>query len=692
MAPTKRSAGPFEAAESWFRTLAETAATAIFVFREQFLYANRASEGLTGYSIDELLQMPFWEVVHPDSREAARARGLARLRGEEVPARLELVLLRADGARRWIDFTAGLIAFEDEPAVLGTAFDITDRKLAEEALHDEKERAEVTLASIGDGVIRTDSGGRIDYMNPAAERLTGHRLGASRGRLLEEVFRTLEAGSRAPARDPVTLCLRERRHVTLPGERILLHPNGEELRIRDSVSPVRDREGTVAGAVLVLTNLTEIRRLELEMARLATLDPLTGLPTRKELERRIEAASGPGPGRDTIVGILSVEHFQLVFESSGHAAADEMIRQVADVLRTRLGPEDTLSYLGGSELGLLLPGRSAAEARLVAEELRQALSGFRFSWQGRVFDTGIVVGLADLGAGRDPESQLDAAEAACAVAREGGRAPVHLYRPGDRAIAHRRGERRWLYPIHQALADGRFRLYCQRVRSLSEHPSPPLFEVLLRMRDEGGGLIDPQSFLPAAERFRLISKIDRWVIRNTLELLGSASCPAGGRCFLNISGQSLGEESFLSFVSARFGESAVPPERICFELTETSAIADLPRALRFFSEFRRLGCSFALDDFGSGLASFSYLKNLPVDFVKIDGEFVREMTTDPIQHAIVDSINEIAHAMGIRTVAESVEDEATLEELRRLGVDYAQGFWLAEPEPLTHEALDAAAS
>ncbi|MGH9360678.1 MAG: EAL domain-containing protein, partial [Thermoanaerobaculia bacterium] len=490
-----------------------------------------------------------------------------------------------------------------------------------------------------------------------------------------------------PLPDPVERCLREGRVVELPGPAVLVRRDGVEFAVRDSVAPVRDRTGRIAGSVVVFKDVSELRGMERQMRFLARHDALTGLLNRREFERRLGRALelAQEEGSDHALLYLDLDDFKLVNDACGHVAGDELLKQVAAELAAALPSRSALARLGGDEFGVLLEDTTPAEARTLAEAIRAELSRFRFAWEDRVFRLGLSLGLVPIAPDSGGLNQvLSAAEAACYVARERGSDRIHEWQPDDTLVAERSGELQWVQRIPRALEEGRFLLYCQTIQPLSPAATEPLCEILLRLCDEAGELVSPAAFIPAAERYRLVGAIDRWVVRAALAALAGGHVSGDpATCFaINLSGQSLGDEAFLDHVLAELGASGVPPARLLFEVTETAAVANLARARRTIAALRGLGCRFVLDDFGSGLSSFAYLKNLPVDFLKIDGEFVRGMTAGSVERALVASIHQIGHLMGIRTIAESVEDRETLEAVRALGIDYAQGFGIARPEPL----------
>jgi diguanylate cyclase (GGDEF)-like protein/PAS domain S-box-containing protein len=562
-----------------------------------------------------------------------------------------------------------------------------ERQLAEDALAQEKERAQVTLASIGDGVIRTDLAGTVDYMNPVAERLTGWPAEQAYGRRVREVFRVVDEVQRRALPNPAERCMAEERLIQSPGYALLLGPAGEEFIIRESAAPIRDRAGRIAGSVLVFKDLTELRGMEREMLYLARHDPLTGLINRREFESRLLRGleSARLEGRRHALFYLDLDEFKVVNDTCGHLVGDEMLKQVTGLLRTHLRPFDTLARLGGDEFGVLLEDTSIERARQLGEGMREAIKRTRFVWQERIFDFGVSIGLVPINADSGDMGQvLSAADAACYVAKESGRNRIHEYQLDDSALAERHGVMQWISRIHKAFEEQRFCLYKQRIEALQEGlDCPVLFEVFIRMIDEEGAVVAPSAFIPAAERYHLASTLDRWVVHAAFVALACSTLSHDDpTCYaINLSGQSLGEESFLDYVLAEIQTTGVRPTRVNFEITETAAVANLDQATRFIAALKALGCGFVLDDFGSGLSSFAYLKNLRVDFLKIDGAFVRNMVSVPIQRALVESIHHIGQVMGIGTIAEAVEDTATLEALRGIGVGYAQGYAVAPPEP-----------
>ncbi len=676
--------------DAGFRVLTEAAPIAIVVLDgDRFSYANQAAEALTGYPADELMGFDHCRRLFAPECHAAcddlRAGGNPVAFPGEGTNECRLKLRRKSGEEIWVEAASCRADVQGAAADVVTLVDVTSYRLAEEALARDKELAQVTLASIGDGVIRTDAAGCIDYMNSVAERLTGWSLGEVMHRGVEEAYQVIHESTRRPRPNPVERCLLEKRTIVTPGLFALQSRGGEEYIIRDSVAPIPGPGNGVAGAVVVFRDLTRIRGLERQMVYLESHDTLTGLLHRQEFEIYLEAAleSARDQGLEHMMLYLDLWEFKLINDCFGHVAGDELLRQVAARLQEKVGQRGIFGRVGGDDFTLLLENQSAIEARAVARGLQRSFHNFRFSWGGQLFEVGLNVGLAPINAASDSVPQIfRAAGAACYLARQGGRNRIHTYAADDAAVAERHGRLHWVQRIRRALADDRFCLYQQEIRPLKPG-GRALREILIRMVDAAGDHLEPGAFIPIAEHHDLASSIDRWVVRHSLSFLSrSAGRKAYDRVSINLSAQSLSDEDFLEDVLDYLETSGVDTRRIFFEITETTAVANLSRALHFIEAVKDMGCRFILDDFGSGFSSFAYLKNLPVDILKIDGEFVRSMESDPIRRAMVASINQVAQVMGIETIAAWVETEATYDMLREIGVDFVQGFWLHRPEPL----------
>ncbi|WP_150299778.1 ammonium transporter [Pseudomonas profundi] len=580
----------------------------------------------------------------------------------------------------------------DDPFYTCMIRDITERRRVEQQLFQEKTLAQVTLASIGDGVITTGPDGRVRYLNPVAEKLTGWSAEQASDRPLEEVYQLFDEQTDAPLGNPVTALLRRHRRALVgQGEIISLlrKRDGEQVYIQDAVAPMHDQEGRIIGAVLTFRDVTSTRRMANELSHQAAHDALTGLANRSEFERRLAMAvqAHQESDRKQVLCYMDLDQFKIVNDTCGHAAGDELLRQLARLFQTRIRSSDVLARLGGDEFGLLLVGCSLEEAIPVADDIRSLIEDFRFSWENRTFAIGVSIGLVLIGEQMHSLGELlSAADSACYAAKDAGRNRIHIYQADDQILIERRGEMLWVNRIREAVDRDLLRLYVQPIIPVHAEPGGPRYEVLVRMLGDDGRIIPPGAFMPAAERYDLATAIDRWVVGNFLAWVGDyqrRSKGPLGHYSINLAAASLGEDGFLEFVLDTIKRHQIPASCICFEITETSAIANLSRAVIFMQRLKTIGCHFALDDFGSGLSSFAYLKTLPVDILKIDGVFVKDIETDPIAAAMVSSINTIGHEMGLKTVAEYVENEAILERLRELGVDYAQGYLLGHPRPLS---------
>lgn len=567
---------------------------------------------------------------------------------------------------------------------------------AQQGLYEEKEQAQVTLASIGDGVVTTDAAGCVTFMNPVAENLTGWRSTEAEGQHITRVMQLRHENSGDQVENPVERCIREGIVVAMANHTELTNRQGVRRAVEDSAAPIRNAQGELLGVVMVCRDVSEQRALSREMAWQVTHDALTGLTNRREFERRTQdliqrtqlqtTESGVDPARlsqtQHALLFLDLDQFKVVNDTCGHLAGDELLRQISQRLATVLRGNDLLARLGGDEFGVLLERSSLEIARDVAEKLLQNVRDMDFSWEGKRFQVGVSIGVAPIGAFTRSLAEVTAsADMACYAAKEGGRNRVHVHAPQDQALAQRLKELQAASDIRTALQQDRLVLHCQEIRPIArDGVHPGHHEVLLRMRAVDGQLMLPSTFIPSAERYGLMADVDRWVVQQAFQALAQAPHL---HLAINLSGLSVQDETFADFIRQASASSGIPCGHVCFEITETAAISHLDKVIALMSQLRALGFSFALDDFGSGMSSFNYLKNLPVDYLKIDGAFVRDMVSDPIDRAFVETINHIGHVMGMATIAEFVESEAILAELQRIGVDYAQGYVIHKPSPLS---------
>jgi len=676
----------------------ENASVGIALARDgRIVRCSRALEEMFGYGAGAMQDMDehaLWAPSAEPGTLAAEARAaLADGRRYET----ERPVRRADGSIFCARVIAGALKRDDpSKGTIWIVEDVTERKRAAERLFAEKERAQATLQAIGEAVIVADATGWIEFMNPEAERLTGCDLMQAAGVQVAAVLNLADDESGEPIEDPVTQVLAG--GIVAQGAGVRLErADGTRLVVDYSAAPVRNARHDVVGAVVALRDVTSAREMERKVSWQATHDELTGLVNRREFERRLSDALAEvrRAGASHAVLFLDLDQFKVVNDTCGHAAGDELLRQLSRALANQIRQSDTLARLGGDEFGVLLAHCPIEQAGRVAEALRRTVEQFHFAWQDKMFRIGVSIGGVPLA---DPSKTLaevmSAADAACYHAKDSGRNRVHLITAGDGEIAERHGQMQWVARIHRALDENRLRLWYQEIRPISaralaaDAPPGDRYELLVRMVDERGDPVPPMAFLPAAERYHLMPAIDRWVVEHALEFI--ERCYAGGArrlasASVNLSGASVGDPNFLEFLKCLLACSRVEPQTLCFEITETTAVADLARASRFIAALKEIGCRFSLDDFGSGMSSFAYLKNLPVDYLKIDGGFVKNLHRDPIDAAMVEAIHRIGEVMGIATIAEFVENPEILERLRAIGVDYAQGYGIARPRPL--EAL-----
>ncbi len=563
-----------------------------------------------------------------------------------------------------------------------------ERKMSEDAIYLEKVKAQVTLESIGEGVITTDTNGGITYLNQAAATLAGLDMEQVKGHHLNDVFKVKLRKTRENFEYPVQQCLKEGRTIRHESSICLVREDGEEYVIRDTATPICDRENKVIGMVLVIQDFSHIQKMSDQLMYQASHDDLTNLYNRRAFETHINSLlnSGVGEHRQHAMCYIDLDQFKVVNDTCGHAAGDELLKQVSHTLHESLRQTDVVARLGGDEFGVLFGDCSLPKATELAESLRKRVVSLRFAWEDYRFEIGASIGLVPFDETASLTRIMVAADAACYIAKDKGRNRIHVYEEADNDIVQRSGEMRWYQRLNNAIEENRFELYCQGISPVTKSHTYDrnYYEILLRLKGDDGGIILPEKFLPSAERYRLMPFIDRWVIRNVCELLNRTDLRATNKDYgltlsINISGQSLGDDSLLEFVLEQFELYSIDPGMIIFEITETSAIANMNKAIEFISAIRRVGGQFALDDFGSGLSSFGYLRDLPLDFIKIDGNFVCNIHHNQVSEAVVESINHIGHVMGMKTIAESVENQEIMDKLLEMNIDYAQGYYLNEP-------------
>ncbi len=666
-----------------FLRLAERVDDAVLLHDDEIHYANAAAESLLA-SGEPLAGRRLADLVQPEHLEGLQSWLKARRAGRQSAVRLRL----RDGNDVPVECELAGFPLPAGSSVVGTVVRATRDELLSSARQQGTRVAEATLESISEGVITTDVRGQIDYLNSAAEALLGCQRDTVHGRPFGEVVTLVDEGDRRPLGDPVMRCLEERRRVDL-GRRALLiaRASGNEFSVELRASPIRTGGHEVSGCVVVLHDVSEIRGLARQMSYQASHDPLTGLANRREFERRLDEAlktarSGNG---GHVLCYLDLDRFKAVNDTSGHMAGDSMLREIAGVLKDKIRDSDVVARVGGDEFGMLLIGCPLEKARQIADDVCAAIRDYRFVWRDKIFNVGVSVGLVQIG----PESgsiedTLSAADSACYIAKQQGRGRIHVYSSRDEAAARQRGEIVWLQRLQSALKENRFELHTQPIVALAGRPdSGPAFEVLLRLQDDAGQS-QPVDFMQAAERYHLMPSVDRWVLQAAFAAIGAGvlRLPAGRSVAVNISSQTLADPQFLEFVVDCLDRSGVRPQQVCFELSESVVAANMGHTARFVAVLHGLGCQFTLDDFGSGLGSFSNLKQLAMDYLKIDGSFIRGLGTDEVDMAMVTAMIELARTLGIKVIAEHVETERALELVRALKVDFVQGYAVGRPQPL----------
>jgi diguanylate cyclase (GGDEF)-like protein/PAS domain S-box-containing protein len=579
------------------------------------------------------------------------------------------------------------VAAPKETRLAVTLADVVEREMADATTT--KDALQLTLSRLGVGTITTDAAGMVESMSPFAQRLTGWTGPEAVGQPADKVFHLV------------------RDHVALPGEAcgvtdlaapvekagveeaILVSRTGERCAIEHALAPVRDAQGRITGITIIFHDVSQQNLAALQLARSASHDPLTALLNRHAFTVRADALLRELPTRGRLLGIchLDLDQFNLVNNSCGHMAGDDLLLWVAAILREETQETDVLARLGGDVFALLLQRDTVDEIRGVAEAVLARLHSFVFSWEDKTFPVGACIGVVPVTHGGNTIAEvMAAAEHACVRAKQMGRNQLRLCHLEDEELKQRRQEMEWVARIKEHLQHGGVCLYAQPIRPLAaKHTQGLGMEILLRMRQQGGDPTSAGMMIRAAERYGLMGAIDRWVIRSTLQELQAQPREVVDRlhlCCINISSGSLHDRTILEFIHQQLADARIAPGKICFELTETAAVENLPQARWLIGELQGVGCRFALDDFGSGLPSFAHLRELPVSFIKIAGEFVETIAADPLSRAMVESINQIGRVLGIATIAEAVSTEAALGVVREIGIDYAQGNWIGVPRPL----------
>lgn len=677
--------------ERLIRVLFKQAPFAMMLFngKRQVIQVNKAGEklfaasasDLIGSACENLIDCTQWCDNHLSS-PSKKSINIGEVYG-----------LTRDGRRVPLLRSAVIFDELDGPLILEAYVDLTERKQAQEKFRQLSEYNELVLSSTDEGIFGVDSQLRCTFANPAAARLLGYSRAEMIGQDIHALIHARREDGELLARSEVPIFRSIQDNIShQEDDAVFWCKDGSSIPVQYRCNPLHDKDG-VMGAVVVYRNVAEARSVARKMDYLATHDSLTGLLNRRVFEQRLDGAIKVAQ-QDKVEHMLcfiDLDQFKIVNDTCGHNAGDEMLRQITGLLQEQIRKTDLLARLGGDEFAVLLESCEKAKGLEVIEKLRAALNEHRFSWNQKIFTTSASIGVVMINADIVTSAHaMSVADSACYVAKEKGRNRIHVYEVGDKELALRHGEMHQVEQIRVALEEDRFVLSYQPIVSLAAPTDTGRhMEILLRMRAQNGELISPGVFIPAAERYNLMSSVDRWVVTETFKWLVRQNGALGQleMCAINLSGQSVGDEQFLDFLLSKLDEYALPQGILCFEVTETAAIANLARASRFIRKIKDRGHHFALDDFGSGMSSFQYLRNLPVDYLKIDGNFVKDMTHDQVDYAMVEAIHRVGRVMGIKTIAEFVENQEILACLRNIGVDYAQGYGIAAPRLLEERLL-----
>lgn len=664
---------------------------AVLIHGTTIRYANAQFAQLAGCRVDELVGRRLADVVAGDYADLVADNIRRRLSGEAAAERYEVDLSSAGASNVRLELSTWPIEHEGERALLIVGVEVLPTQSLKQPEAEERLRARLTLECLYEALVTTDVQGRIEYMNPAAEQLLGLRAADAIGKSLQEITRVVEESEQKLLSEPVRQALSTGTALSL-GRRALLigSPSGEHL-VELSVAPIRLSTAETVGAVVLLHDVTESRGLARQMSYQAAHDALTGLVNRREFERRLQAALETARRGDNshVLCYLDLDRFKVVNDTSGHMAGDAMLRETAKILRGAVRDSDTVARLGGDEFGMLLVGCPLEKAQQIAADVCRAVNDFRFVWKDRIFDVGVSIGLVEIA--RDSasiEEAIAAADSACYVAKRQG-SHIAVYSARDEAFARQSGEIQWLQTLQGALRESRFELYCQPiVPSYAANDEGPAMEVLVRLRDERGEQLPPIDFVRAAERYRLMGPVDRWVVQTTLTALGRGAINLAPKrsIAINISAQTLADGEFPEFVVECFDSTGASPSQVCFEISEAAVVANLDQARRFVGVLHGMGCRFALDNFGSGLGSFANLRNLAIDYLKIDGSFFKNLARDSVNQAMITAMIRLARTLNFKVIAERVEDAGALDAARRMGVDYLQGYAIGRPEKLAMAA------
>ena len=671
-----------------FMDFTKTLPEIVLLHDEQIILTNDSTANLVGLDAKELIGRDPADLVKPAYRALFRKSMSAYMNGEVSSGHLEIQLINGHDGGLWVEMQSSIIEHHGQKVILTIARDVSYRKNLEASLSRSKRQAQYTLESISEAILTTDNDGRIDYINHATEKIIGIKREKVAGKKTDEIFKLVDETDRRSLGDPVDRCISIKRRVNM-GRRALLISlnNSKEYSVEVTASPILGPTKSFSGTVVVIHDVSEIRGLTRQISYQAAHDALTGLINRREFERQLEEAIDVAHSKAAlhVMAYLDLDWFKAVNDSCGHIAGDNVLREVASLIREQVRDSDYVGRLGGDEFGTLLIGCPLDKAQQIATDICNAIGKYRFVWQDKIFNIGISVGLVEV-SHKSGSSQdvLAAADSACYIAKQRGRGQVHIYSAKDEVIARERGDIQWLPQLQNALRDNKFELALQPIIATSGTSTGPALEVLIRLPGQDGQSRNSADFLRSAERYNLMPKIDRWVINAVQNAMssGDIKIPKTRSCAINISGQTLSDETFLSFVVESLDNSGISPSSICFEVTENAISSNLEYAQRFIEVLHGIGCEFALDDFGRGLGAFSSLKNLPIDYLKIDGAYTSNLASDQVNQEMVVAMIKLARTMEFRVVAEQVEEQEDFDWLRMAGIDFVQGNFVDMPVPL----------
>ena len=633
------------------------------------------------------------KLLHPDDRVVFGNTWGTFLENKKQALSIEARLAVKGKGYRWfvIGGTANYDYTGDVTKVVGSISDIHLQKQSQAQLANEKDKVVATLRSIVDAVLTTNERGEVQYINEAAARFLNCTEQQARGKHIDKILYLYQEETDLRITNPVLSCLSGKDESNQKVHADVVTKTGAKYTVQVIATPLISQTGKIYGAVLVMNDVTNLRTLARRLRYQASHDSLTRLINRSEFERKVRKAILDAKTMKQISSLIYIDldRFKMINDLYGHAAGDELLIQFSNLVKSSLRDSDILARIGGDEFALLLPGCNLTRAEEKAHEILKTIQDYKFIWEQKSFNIEASIGVSEINSRCfDISYVLSSVDSACYLAKESGRNCVRIFREGDIDINRRRGQERWLQRFDKALNEGKLVVTAQSIINIKANKDIQVdkngFEILIRMKDDSGRLVPPNAFLPAVERYNRAPKLDRWILNHVLRLLAENPNVLSqiDKCSINLSGQSLVSEGFLPFIMAKLKEYKIQPNKICFEITETAAIANLNQATSFVQKLKDLGCYFALDDFGAGLSSFAYLKTLPVDYLKIDGMFVKDIHNDNVSRAMVNAINDMGHVLGKQTIAEYVENEQILSVLKEIGVDYAQGFHSGRPIPI----------